>query len=219
MKWISILVAIVSLLSCSNREVQLPALHYEGTGEIQNHSGIWIFFKASENDTLAEMNKNNKLQNTHWIFHIDKRLPMGEIAPLLNEMQEDHNKETMHKKEGMLNYLSFADSVNQRMTLFLFQKTLFEFTDLTEFAEAPHDSCLAQVEIRMDGLNLDGKKINAGNLQQSLTKMTSCTDSLGPRIRLFYKENLSYQAYLRAKADLASEGIIAGDKEWLIRQK
>ena len=42
-----LLVVLVCLLQCSDKEVMLPVVPEGGIAETQNHSSIWIFYDAS----------------------------------------------------------------------------------------------------------------------------------------------------------------------------
>ena len=212
-------ICTVLFVQCTNKEVQLPQLNQQGLAEMQNHSGIWIFYDASKSGTRAVMNKNNKLQNTHWIFHIDKRLTMGELAPLLNEMQEEHDKDSMHKKEGMLNYFSFADSANQRMALFAFHQTNYRAIDEDSIPELVKGKCLRILTIFEDDLFLDKSRISLTQLDERLSDSLPCPEGSGKELHLSYPQDLSFQRYLEIKADLYDKGISAVEEEWVIRIK
>ena len=90
--------------------MQLPIIEIAGITEIQNHSSIWIFYDEQEGDETAILNKNNKIINTHWIFNIDKRLTMKTVVPHLSAMQENRDKDSMHKKGDMLGNFLFGGS-------------------------------------------------------------------------------------------------------------
>ena len=117
------------LFGCKNKEVELPLISIDGISEIQNHSSIWIFYEQTPNDTLSILNKNNKLLNTNWIYNIDSRLTMDKVVPLLIKMQENRNKKSMHKKEGMLNFFSYANTRNKNISLVMFDTINFRHID------------------------------------------------------------------------------------------
>lgn len=74
----------IIFMSCSKKSVQLPLIDSDGISDIYNHSSIWLFFEENENDTLAVLNKNNKVINTQWIFNIDRRLTMKQTCTKFN---------------------------------------------------------------------------------------------------------------------------------------
>ncbi len=194
------------ILSCSKKEVQLPKIEFEGIHEIQNHSSIWIFFDTEDQDTLAVLNKNNKLLNTHWIFNIDKRLVMKKIIPFLEEMQEDRNKDSMHKKEGMFNYFSYADMADNKVALLNFPKTNFVFTDheFTTVLEQYTKDQVIQIDLDHGDLYLNQTKTNVDQVAKELKQKI---DSLsGPKVYFKYSENTNYQDYLNIKAAVLESG-------------
>ena len=132
-KIIIFLLLLTGITACKKQEIQLPLINSPGLSEIQNHSSIWIFRDSTENGVVPRLNKNNKIINTHWIFHIDKRLPMKDIVPLLIKMQEDKNKPSMHKKGNMESYFSYANLSGKKISLFSFTETNFNIIDKDSF--------------------------------------------------------------------------------------
>lgn len=113
------------LSGCGKKELLLPLVAVDGISETQNHSSIWMFYSTTESDTLAVLNKNNKLLNTNWIYNIDRRLQMKHIIPHLESLQANREKPSVHKKEGMENFFSFANTENERISLVPFSQIVF----------------------------------------------------------------------------------------------
>ena len=113
------------LSGCGKKELLLPLVAVDGISETQNHSSIWMFYSTTESDTLAVLNKNNKLLNTNWIYNIDRRLQMKHIIPHLEALQANREKPSVHKKEGMENFFSFANIENERISLVPFSQIVF----------------------------------------------------------------------------------------------
>lgn len=113
------------LSGCGKKELLLPLVAVDGISETQNHSSIWMFYSTTESDTLAVLNKNNKLLNTNWIYNIDRRLQMKHIIPHLESLQANREKPSVHKKEGMENFFSFANIENERISLVPFSQIVF----------------------------------------------------------------------------------------------
>jgi hypothetical protein len=201
------------LVSCDKKNVKLPLIEIDGIKEIQNHSSIWIFYKLSEEGIEADLNKNNKLLNTHWIYNIDRRLTMDKIAPILEEMQENRKKKSMHKIEGMLNYFSYANVVSQNISLVQFDPISFAYQDkIIEIIsmESPEESFI-RLEITNDDLHIDQNRIDPDRLQYRLNSILSKDTLSSPKIILQYPGNLTYQNYLSVKA-LLSELKLKMDK-------
>ncbi len=200
---------LLTLASCAKKEVMLPVIAADGIGQTENHSSIWIFFEVSGQDTLAVLNKANKMLNTHWIFNIDRRLSMKEVIPVLQTMQQDRNKDSMHKKEGMKNYFSFADSKNQRISLVDFPPIDFVRSD-----EFDHRGAMTSDSTCVIGLTLLGENCRIGDrdyviedVDRIAEALKGCPDGKQGSFRLIYSENLGFQEYLAARAHLASASL------------
>ncbi|MCF6297426.1 MAG: hypothetical protein L3J08_05500 [Flavobacteriaceae bacterium] len=208
-------------ISCVKKEVQLPIIEIEGIHEIQNHSSIWIFFETDKQDTLAVLNKNNKLLNTHWIYNIDKRLPMHKIVPLLQKMQKNRNKDSMHKKEGMLNYFSYADIASNNVSLIDFNpiKFISSKKESENSLKNLSENLTLKLEIRENGLILNQLEIKTDQLIQKINNFI-INDSLPkPKILLSYNGNISYQNYLSTKAILSKAKIEVNQTEYIFNLK
>jgi hypothetical protein len=195
------------MCQCSDKEVLLPVIAEGGISEIENHSSIWIFYDPNGQDSKAVLNKNNKLINTNWIFNIDRRLAMKDVIPLLQDMQADRNKDSMHKKEGMINYFSYADSKNERISLVQFPETSFVTMDdfsASNGTEIDSSSCLLMVRVYEDHLRVDGKTIELERLGEISNLDNGCKEGKTEVFRLMYDEDLSFQRYLETKAYFAA---------------
>ena len=116
MKKISlILVAYLSIVSCNKEDVQLPKADVSVMKELTDHSPIYMFY---ENDSIADVNKNNSISTTNWVFNIDKRLPLEIVIPEVMILQYK-KKNSSHKKEGAINKM-------KKNTLGRFKKIVLE---------------------------------------------------------------------------------------------
>ena len=212
-KYILYFFFFVLLVSCNNKNVQLPLIEIDGINEIQNHSSIWVFYKLDKKGTSAVLNKNNKLLNTHWIYNIDRRLTMDKIVPILEEMQANRKKKSMHKVEGMLNYFSYANVLSENISLVKFDSISFivqeRNIEIIPF-EGP-EKLFIQLEITNDEYLINKKRTDPDQLQYRLDKIISKDTLTHPKIILQYPGDLSYQNYLSVKA-LLSELRLEVDK-------
>jgi len=197
--------SIVILVSCNKKNVQLPLIEIDGIEEIQNHSSIWIFYKASEKDTLAILNKKNKLLNTHWIYNIDKRLTMDKIIPILEEMQENRYKDSMHKIEGMLNYFSYANIASENISLVKFDSIFFidQVKNIGKYSFNNSEKSIIELKITNDYYYIDKKRIDPDQLLYNLNNITPQDTLMNTKIKIHYPRNLTYQNYLSVKALLS----------------
>lgn len=222
-KTILIYITLLGLLinGCKKKEVQLPLIDTPGISEIQNHSSIWVFLEAENGQSKAMLNKNNKILNTHWIFNIDRRLRMIDIVPILIEMQQNRNKDSMHKKEGMLNYFSYADTASKKISLISFEPTIFTtvYETFDSRKKIPEKPCTSILEISDGEFTLNHKRISLDALADKLKMNPSCSDEHKPKVILSYTENTLYQDYLQTKVYLNQNRIACDSVEYLYSVK
>ena len=220
-KCIPFCLLIIFAIGCQKQQVQLPLIEIPGITEIQNHSSIWIFYKIQNEDTLAILNKNNKILNTHWIFNVDKRLQMKDVIPHFIALQENRNKDSMHKKEGMLNYFSYADTSLEQISLTPFLPVTFiDLEDDDPVKEEGRDQPFqVSVEISNDFIKLNDKIIDLEALEKEIALLGANDSITKPVIRLIYNQNTQYQYYLQTKVYLSSNDIATLPVEYIFNVK
>lgn len=216
--YLILFLALISLSGCQNKQVQLPLIDMPGISEIQNHSSIWIFMQTNNGETSAKLNKNNKITNTHWIFNIDRRLTMAQVIPVLEEMQENRNKDSMHKKEGMKNYFSYADMATETISLIPFHQTAF-ITETLNKENLAAEPCTVVLEIWGDQIKINDEIIPLDLLLSDLKNKNSCGTEEMAKILLTYDSQTSYQDYLNAKAFLTLSEIDCSSDEYVYTVK
>ena len=209
------------LSGCKKKEVQLPLIDIPGISEIQNHSSIWVFLEKENGNSSARLNKNNKILNTHWIFNIDRSLKMRDVVPILIEMQENRNKDSMHKKEGMLNYFSYADTYSKKISLTPFEATSYTIVSsasdtIASLSEIP---CTAVLEILEDQVRLNNKLIPIASLADEFSHILYCDDEDPFKVILLYTDQIPYQDYLETKVYLNKNRITCDSTEYLYSVK
>ncbi len=125
MKKIVVIIALVSLFSCNKKEVQLPQADKTVLDNVVDHSPIYMFFKTKKNDTLVDVNRQNSITSTSWIFHIDKRLPLRLVVPEIVKLQEKKDR-SAHKSATSENYFSYSDSIHKQLAFVPFTKVKFK---------------------------------------------------------------------------------------------
>ncbi len=130
MKKIIILLAVVSLFSCQKKEIKIPTLPNKGFEEIiYNHSEVWMFFTLKDKDTIADVNRKNTIATTHWIYNIDKRLPLKTIISSIKKLQYKHAN-SVHSKKGMHDYFSYSDTITKKLSFIPFDSISFKTDSL-----------------------------------------------------------------------------------------
>lgn len=216
--YLILFLASIGLSGCQKKQVQLPLIDMPGISEIQNHSSIWIFIQSNNGETSAKLNKNNKITNTHWIFNIDRRLTMAQVIPVLEEMQENRNKDSMHKKEGMKNYFSYADTATETISLIPFHQTAF-ITEALNKENLATEPCTVILEIWGDQIKINDDIISLDLLLSALKNKNSCGTEEMTKILLTYDSQTSYQDYLKAKTFLTLNEIVCSTDEYVYTVK
>jgi len=190
MKYLS-LVIIFLLLSCGNKEdILLPKSNVTVVSDVIDHSAIYIFFRTSGKDTLAEVNRKNSIITTNWILNIDKRLPLKLVIPEVMKLQDKKRKEKAHKNEKAENYYSYADTIGKNMAFILFTKVYYVIGKPTEgdmIIRFKKENNLAFV----NGVEIHKKEI--------VNYVDSINQSVKPKMVLLFDKNMSFGEYVQNK--------------------
>ena len=190
MKYFS-LIALSFLFSCGNKEdVLLPKSDTTVVNDVQDHSPIYLFFREQNNDTLVEVNRNNSIITTNWIFNIDKRLPLKMVIPEVIKLQEKKRKEKAHKNEKAENYYAYADSIKKKMAF-------IPFTKVNYYLRKPkkNDFVIA-FKKGSDKVSLNGRFVKKSDLLQ---EFFSIQFIIKPRFVVQFDKNMSYGEYIQNK--------------------
>ena len=165
MKSVILSVLAILLLACEGKkEVQLPKSNQSLVTTIGEHSPVYIFFALKGKDTIADLNRSNTISSTHWVFNIDKRLPLRLVMPQIVKMQTKKEK-SMHKSETSENYFSYADSLHKNLAF-------VSFTNVTYKMEKPNTATLILFTPN-NTVIVDAKEINKTALQDYLNQLPS----------------------------------------------
>jgi len=202
MKTIKVLILtllITVTISCNQKNVKLPMLAVHGIQDtIYNNSKIWIFYKIEVNDTIAEINKNNKIANTHWLFNIDKRLSLKHIIPTIKKLQEKKEKPSMHDNgEVTHQYYSYVDTVSNKLSLVLFDSVKYVTTK--EIVSLNDNFKHIQINQLKNNIYINNTIVDIDTVNQYLSDQI---DSVKLQIHLNFNKNVNYQNYIHLKAML-----------------
>ncbi|MGB5264236.1 MAG: hypothetical protein WBN28_11605 [Lutimonas sp.] len=187
-----LLLLVFSVLACKQQSVELPKLSEKGTTDLYNTSQIWFFFEINGNDTVVKVNSKNKITNTHLIFNIDKKLKLKHIIKPLQEIQEKINANSVHKKEGMQQYFSYADTLNQEFSLYNFTGTNYLLNQDLHISEEN------AMIICGDQISYLGKTFEMDDLSKLCKELTGQENE----IRLTFCQNTFYNEYLHVLTTL-----------------
>lgn len=224
MRKLTLILLTFLMLGCTKKELKIPTLAEKGIQELQNHSQVWLFFEIKNNDTIAVINRKNTISTTHWIYNIDKRLPLKAIIPSIIQLQDKHAN-SMHSEKGMLDYFSYSDTISKRLSFLEFDGVTFETIDqlpqnLLERNEAKYQNyqninlVFHKNSIRMNTVETD--KSNFKNELTALLKLPA--DDKQTMLHLNFNRNLLYQDYLFYKTiihNLSNENIIINKNEFI----
>lgn len=128
MKKIVLTIFVLLLISCNKRDVWLPQVHQCNLmTEINDYSVIYVFF--DEATQKADLNKNNLITSTHWVFNIDRRLSLIEAGKNIVELQEKKDAPNIHKNPDSRNFFSVADMGDKKLKFLEFTKTNFSLSE------------------------------------------------------------------------------------------
>lgn len=210
MRKILILLIITLFFSCDKQEIKIPTLNIKGIQELHNHSQVWMFLEIENNDTIARLNRKNTISTTHWIYNIDKRLPLKAIIPSIVQLKYKHAN-GVHSKEGMLNYFSYSDTISKKLTFFNF--------DAIEYKS---DSILSKEFIKTNSIDyknynnisitfnpnntwINDAKMEEGELSQTLNDFIEFSaEGKQTMLHLNFNQNLLYQDYLNYRTQMES---------------
>lgn len=201
---------VSSFLSCSKQELKVPTLNMSGLQELHNHSQIWFFFEVEGNDTIAKVNRKNTISTTHWIYNIDKRLPLRTITSKLTQLKYKHAN-GVHSKKGMHNYFSYSDTISKKLTFFEFDATEFKTDSILSKQHLKTNSELYKnynnISITFNPNNtwINDAKMEKGELKTTLLEFIDfSSEGKQTMLHLNFNEDLQYQDYLYYKTMITS---------------
>ena len=216
--WVLIIVVFITL-SCKQKSVQLPTLDVAGIQDtIYNNSKIWIFYDLQGNDTIVELNKNNSVANTHWIYNIDKRLALKQVIPLIQQLQDKKEKPSMHDNgEISHSYYSYVDTVSNKLSLILFDSIIYVSDKSIDSDYILSTTGFKHLLIDYKSLDIyvNNVRVKKGGIRDYIAKQS---DKSILKIDLRFEENISYQNYLNIKAllqNIKNDSIIISNREFI----
>ena len=210
MKKLGLLILSILFLSCAKQEIKIPTLAAKGIQEIHNHSQVWFFFEIKNKDTIASVNRKNTISTTHWIFNIDKKLPLKAIIPSIINLQDKHAN-SFHSEEGMHNYFSYADTISQKLSFLEFDNVIYKTDSLVskyyikEYRENYLKFNNINVTINPNNTWINDAKMEDGEFKATLLEFIEFTsEEKQTMLHLNFNENLTYQDYLFYKTMMNS---------------
>ncbi|CAM3898323.1 MULTISPECIES: ExbD/TolR family protein [Flavobacterium] len=206
MKKLLLLFSIVLFASCKKEDVQLPQTNASVTTELTDHSAVYMFFRAEENDTLVEVNTKNSISTTNWVFNIDKRLSLDLIIPEIKQLQAK-KKQSSHTKEGAINVYSYADSIKKTLAFLPFTDVQYKYDDqFSKFFIKEHSDLYATynnltINFNKDNaITVDGNDVPREELVDFIKDFANfMSDGKMTIIHLNFDKRLTYGEYIQNK--------------------
>lgn len=202
MRKLALLLLPFIMLSCAKKEVKIPTLAEKGIQEIQNHSQVWLFFEVKNNDTIAVVNRKNTISTTHWIYNIDKRLPLKTIIPSMITLQDKHAN-SMHSEKGMHDYFSYSNTISKKLSFLAFDGVIFLNDGLLskQFIETHKNDYLNYNNINLffnkNKIWINEVETDKSNFKTALSAILAISsEEKKPMLHLNFNQNLIYQDYL-----------------------
>ena len=203
MKKIIFIIVTLVFISCQNKEVLLPELDKTVVKDVNNHSLIYFFFKIEKNDTIIEVNRNNTISSTNWIFNIDKRLPLKLVIPEVIKLQ-DKKESSLHKDSTSQNYFSYSNKVKWQLAFLNFTNTKFKF-------EKPKYGTKIYFK-KNNSILVDTTKVSQAKLFNFIENLPSDKPI---KFVFCFDKNLLFNEYLSYKIFLESKKINADAVDWV----
>lgn len=207
MKKIVAIVFLLSLFSCSEKEVQLPQAEVSALKNIVDHSPIYMFFEIqNEKDTIIEVNRKNSISSTNWIFSIDKRLPLKLVIPEVIKLQ-DKKANSAHSKKDAIDVFSYSDSIGKNLAFFPFTDVKYKLdNEFSKFFIKKHSKKyityhnLAINFNKDNDITIDGLAVERIEFLEFIKQIEDFTiDDKLILLHLNFDKNLSFGAYLKNK--------------------
>lgn len=216
-------------ISCKKEDVQLPKTNSSVMTELTDHSSIYMFYKIEGNDTIVEVNKNNSISTTNWVFNIDKRLSLAKITPEIKKLQEKKLNAT-HKKEGAINVYSYADSIGNNLAFLPFTDVQYKLDkDFSKFFIKKHSKAYMDFQNFTINFNKENKITVDGNDVDRLEFLEFMKDfadftSEGKTtiLHLNFDKRLTFNEYIQNKIliwQLVSDKIQISSYEFIYDEK
>lgn len=198
-----IITLLIIITSCNKKSVKLPVLNINGIQDtIYDNTQVWMFYKLEKGDTIVELNRNNTISSTNWIFNIDKRLPLHLVIPHLKKLIEKREEPAMHPKdEEDTNFFSYVDSGSNTLSMVQFDVINYITDKTLEKTNLINDRSIKHlfIDYHKNALIVDDSVIAINQFENYLNKQP---DSIKLNLHLSFDKYLSYHNYLHLKAIL-----------------
>ncbi len=180
----------VFLVNCNKKSVLLPEVTFGENNKIFDFSDIYLFYDTNEKDSL-KLNKNNLISTTNWLFHIDKRLPLKTVFPVLESFQKKRDKKSMHKNEKANNYFTTVNLNAKKFHFITTYNTNYILKD---------SSTINAIYIKnLDSVYIVNKKLCYTYTNKKLTNYLNQLIDIDRCFFFHFNKNMNFQDYITFK--------------------
>lgn len=203
MKKIVLSILFLGFISCQNKEVLLPELNTTIIENVNNHSLVYFFFETKKNDTLIDVNRNNTISSTNWIFNIDKRLPLKLVIPEIVKLQAK-KENSIHKDSTSQNYFSYSNRIKRQLAF-------YNFTNVKYILKEPKFGTTVYFKknnvVKVDMLTMSKDKI--------VHYLQNMPSDKPVKLLFCFDKNLKFDEYLSYKIFLDNQKIKSDAKDYI----
>lgn len=229
MKKIISVVFVLLFISCKKEDVQLPKADKTILKDIQDHSPVYMFFRANEKDTTVKVNRQNTISTTNWVYNIDRRLPLHLVIPEVIKLQEK-KKNSEHKKEGALDVYSYADSIGKNLAFLPFTNVSYLFDkDFSKFYIIDNSKMYLQFQNfsinfnKENKITVDGNDVERTELIDFLKDFVPfASQGKTALLHLNFEKSLTFDQYIQNKVllnEILSDSIVFSPTEFIYDNK
>ena len=187
MKKLVFLLFSILMISCGEKkEVLLPVAKETIVADVKDHSPIYFFFKLEEKDTIVDVNRNNSISSTNWLFNIDKRLPLRKVILEIKKLQ-NKKEGSSHRSATSENYFTYTDTVKKSLAFMSFTKIHYKL-------EKPDFNVVYFHLDRNDLVHYNELVFSKSQLQEFVNKLPSHS-----KIYFSFDKGMSFGKYIEYK--------------------
>ncbi len=227
MKYVIILLLIISFSCGKEKSVQLPEISYSKIREISDVSPAYIFYNINEKDSV-ELNRKNLIITTNWLINVDKRLTLRQAIPSIMLLQEKKRNAELHKNDAAKNLYSCNDTSIKNLGFIDFTNVIYHNgidADIIEsqglydtYPSETTNHILSIVFRSNDSITINASQTTKAEFINRLTYMDSIQNKIMGIAYLKFHENLTFQDYITFKSMLSGIDLkhaIISDDEYI----
>ena len=228
MKYLFVIILTLFIFSCGkDKSVLLPEIEHAKITEILDVSPAYLFYNETQPDSI-ELNRQNLIGTTNWLFNVDKRLTLEQALPKIKFLQDKKRNAQMHKNENAKNYFTCNDTSIQNLGFIEFTDVVYQHKSLQDYfkdKKRPENMSLALNVISNNNYSLESYYN-----EDSDTKVFSKIEDVINEIKNFinteqditlytlFHSKISFQDYITVKSnilDITKEGFQLDKNEFI----